>query len=115
MTFDIGVFATKLMQLHDQSGLNWRQVGMLFDVSERTVRYWATGYAKPVSTASTRCDELLRRLSLLDERTPEEYRRRLLSSKKGMSLFHQWHKEVKKASPIVNFDSMNLYRDYYND
>lgn len=115
MSFDNGEFATKIVKLHAESGLDWRQVGKLFDVFERTVRWWASGYAKPVSRADKRCDELMERLSLWEEKTPEERRRKFLSSREGMSIFHRWCKEVQSNSPIIQFDSMNLYRDYYKD
>lgn len=113
---DIGPFAKKVVELHDQTDLNWRQVGTLLGVHERTVRWWATGFAKPVGAAVMRCDELLNRISLMEENTPAERRLRLLSSKEGMSLFHRWQNEVRDKSPIIQFDSIrSLYKDYNKD
>ncbi|MBC9704507.1 MAG: hypothetical protein H9W81_05715 [Enterococcus sp.] len=113
---DISPFAAKINTLHKESGLNWRQVGSLFDVSERTVRWWASGYASQFNPSSVqRCDELLERISCMEEKTPEERRLRFLSSSEGMSLFHRWQKEVKKDYPILQLSSWNLYNDKFKD
>lgn len=110
MNNDIGDFAQSINRLHEKSGLSWRQVGRLFDVSERTVRWWTSGYAEPIKSADKRCHELLIRLAAVPDKTPEEMRKWFLSSNQGKSTYALWCDEVHVDSPKLQLSFFDMYR-----
>lgn len=89
---DDGRTANSVADLRALSGLTADQIGRLFGVSRRSVQNWVAG----TPMAATH-EERLSRLTMVVAATgssPEERRRKLLSSASGVSLFHQLVSEL---------------------
>ncbi len=84
--------------LRDISGLTSDQIGRLFGVSRRSVQNWVAG----APMASIHEERLAHLYSVVLEcgNSPEERRKKLLSSARGMSLFHQMIGELQRG-PVL--------------
>jgi DNA-binding transcriptional regulator YiaG len=91
--------------LRDATGLNERQLGRLFDVTQRDVHNWITG--SPMgSRYAERLDTLQAVVARLSSNDPVERRQELLDSSRGMSLFHQLVREVRSGQ-IIQGDAIS--------
>ena len=75
-----------ISELRRVSGLTWRQLGQLFEVSRRSVHFWASG--KPLNTANEQ--RLMRVLEVVrgaDRGSARNMRTALLDASKGMTPF----------------------------
>lgn len=80
------------------SGLTADQIARLFGVSRRTIQNWVAGGAM----ASGHEERLahLYAVVLANGQTPEERRKKLLSSAGGMSIFHQLIGELQRGAVL---------------
>lgn len=80
------------------SGLTADQIARLFGVSRRTVQNWVAG--GPMASVHEERLAHLYSVVLASGRTPEDRRKKLLSSSGGMSLFHQLIGELERG-PVL--------------
>lgn len=86
--------ANTIAQLRKDSGLTATQIGRLFGVSRRSVQNWIAE-APMAPQHQERLSVVLSQILPLGT-TPEDRRKRLLSSSNGTSLFHRLVNEIPK-------------------
>lgn len=79
--------------LRELSNLTADQIARLFDVSRRSVQNWISG-AQMAAPHEERLSHLTSVISAVGT-SPEERRKKLLSSANGMSIFHQLIDELE--------------------
>jgi len=106
-------FALSINQIHSLSGLTWSQVGRIFGVSERTARWWATGYAKTPVLHFKRSKLILQQVVALNAPSPAEARTALLKTKpSGSSIFQEWLDEYRVNQAVIQYGTFDIFRDY---
>lgn len=84
--------------LRELSNLTADQLARLFDVSRRSVQNWISG-AQMAASHEERLSHLTSVITAVAT-SPEERRRKLLSSANGMSLFHQLIDELEDEATL---------------
>lgn len=76
-----------VLEIRLRSGLTWEQLSELFNVSRRSIHYWANG--KPLSSLhEVRVRNTLLAIRLLDNGSQRDTRNRILSMEDGESIFN---------------------------
>jgi hypothetical protein len=105
-------FALHISDLHSLSGLTWSQVSRIFGVSERTVRWWATGYAKTPAIHSKRAKTILQQVVALKAESPAEARTILLQERETTSsIFQCWLDERRVNETVLQYGTFALFKD----
>lgn len=105
-------FALSLNELHSISGLSWSQISRIFGVAERTVRWWASGYAKTPTIHFKRLQAIVQQVVALDAASPAEARTAILSERgNDSSIFQEWMDERWVNSAVIQYGTFDIFRD----
>lgn len=111
-----------VLEIRRRSGLTWEQLSELFNVSRRSIHYWANG--KPLSSQHEKnVRNTLLAIRHVDTGNQRDTRSRLLSIDDGESIFdllaNQKYKDVYRiivgtASDIASRNRISLSKDEWN-
>lgn len=105
-------FALSLNEFHSLSGLTWSQISRVLGVSERTVRWWATGHAKTPVIHSQRLSRLLKQVVAMSAESPAEARTAILAQRDcGASILQEWMDERRVNDTVIQYSTFDIFKD----